>query len=151
MIDVFFFDQPGGSDRRPKFGAEFAVLVAVGAAEVVKFDVEPSKVGLMRLAHLGDDFRFGSAFLLASNHDGRAVRVVGADVDAPVASQLLKAHPDVGLDVLDQVADVDMSIRVGQRGCDEDLPLCHLSGPFVCRTGSVSDLGTLGNVWLQGD
>jgi hypothetical protein len=34
---------------------------------------------------------------------------------------LLEAHPDVGLDVLDEVAEVDGAIGVGQGGSDEDL------------------------------
>jgi hypothetical protein len=38
---------------------------------------------------------------------GGAVGVVGAHVAAVVAAHLLEAHPDVGLDVLDQVAEVD--------------------------------------------
>jgi hypothetical protein len=60
------------------------------------------------------------AFLLGAQHDRRAVRVVGADVPALVAAHLLEAHPDVGLDVFDQVAEVDGAVGVGQGGGDED-------------------------------
>ena len=45
--------------------------------------------------------------------------VVGAHVSAIVTSQLLKPHPNVGLQVLDQVADVDVPVGVGQGGGDE--------------------------------
>ena len=37
-----------------------------------------------------------------------------------IAAQLLKANPDVGLDVLDQVAQVDVAVGVGQGRGDED-------------------------------
>jgi len=60
------------------------------------------------------------AFLLGTQHDRRAVRVVGTDVPALVAGHLLEAHPDVGLDVFDQVAEVDGAVGVGQGGGDED-------------------------------
>ena len=63
---------------------------------------------------------FADAFLPGADHDRRAVRVVGADVDAAVADELLEAHPDIGLDVLDQMAHVDVAIGVGQGGGDED-------------------------------
>ena len=55
----------------------------------------------------GDERLFAHAGLPGANHDRRAVRVVGTDVDAAVADELLESHPDIGLDVLDQVADVD--------------------------------------------
>ncbi|QOH32196.1 hypothetical protein C7S14_5785 [Burkholderia cepacia] len=32
-----------------------------------------------------------------------------------------RPHPDVGLDVLDQVADVDLPVGIGQCGRNEDL------------------------------
>ena len=54
-----------------------------------------------------------------ADHDRRAVGVVGADVDAAVPLQLLEADPDVGLQVLDQVADVDRAIGIGQGAGDE--------------------------------
>jgi hypothetical protein len=48
------------------------------------------------------------------------VRVVCADVGALVAAELLEPHEDVGLDVLDEVPEVDVPIGVGQRRGDED-------------------------------
>ncbi|ASV72940.1 hypothetical protein THTE_0338 [Thermogutta terrifontis] len=38
--------------------------------------------------------------------------VISADVNASMTAQLLKTHPDVRLDVLHQMADVDGPIRV---------------------------------------
>jgi hypothetical protein len=43
-----------------------------------------------------------------------------------VALHLLKAHPDVGLYVLDQVAQVDGTVGIGQGGSDEDA--AHFGG-----------------------
>ncbi len=74
----------------------------------------------MGLLHLGDQLLLADALLPGADHDRRAVRVVGADVDAPLPAELLEADPDVGLEVLDQVADVDVAVGVGQGGGDED-------------------------------
>jgi hypothetical protein len=67
--------------------------------------------------------------LLGAQHDRRAVGVVGADVMAFVAAQLLEAHPDVGLDVFDQMPEVDRAVGVGQGAGDQDLPaICAAVG-----------------------
>ena len=50
------------------------------------------------------------------------MRVVGADIDAPPPAEFLEPHPDVGLQILDQVSDVDMAVGVGQGAGNEDLP-----------------------------
>ena len=47
--------------------------------------------------------------------------IVGAEIAAVVAEEALEADPDVGLDVLDQVPDVDRAVGVGEGGGDEDL------------------------------
>ena len=49
------------------------------------------------------------------------MRIVRTDEDAAVPTQFLKADPDVRLRVLDQVAEVNVPVGVGQRGGDENL------------------------------
>ena len=52
-------------------------------------------------------------------------------IDAAVAAQLLKPDPNVGLDVLDQMAEMDMAVGVRQGGGDEDAACGHAySGRF---------------------
>ena len=60
------------------------------------------------------------AGLLGGDHDRRAVRVVGADEVHLVPLHALEAHPDVGLDVLHDVADVERAVGVRQGGGDEE-------------------------------
>ena len=74
----------------------------------------------------GDQLLGRDAFALGAQHDGRAVGVVGADVMHFVALHALEAHPDVGLDVLDQMAEVDRAVGVGQGGRDENAAFFHL-------------------------
>ena len=47
------------------------------------------------------------------------MRIVGADEMHLMADEPLEADPDVGLDVLHDVADVEGPVGVGQRGGDE--------------------------------
>lgn len=48
-----------------------------------------------------------------------------------MASELLKAHPDVGLDILDEVTEVDGPICIRQGRRDENLSLVHNRVPEV--------------------
>ena len=79
------------------------------------------KVSLVFVPYAGDQLLRGDALLLGAQHDGRAVGVVGADIVASVSLHFLEAHPDVGLDVFDQMAEVDAAVGIRQRGGDEDL------------------------------
>ncbi len=85
--------------------------------------MKPLEVAQVGLLHVGDQGFFVAPFLPGANHDGRAVRVVGAEVKAAMPTQFLEAHPDVGLDVFDQVAEMDVAIGIGERGGDQDLAM----------------------------
>src|SRR5450759_3808394 len=73
------------------------------------------------------------AFAFRFEHDRRAVRVVSADKMDFVALHALEAHPDIGLDVLHDVADVERAVRVRQGGSDEDSAF-HRLGWLVKRS-----------------
>jgi hypothetical protein len=47
------------------------------------------------------------------------MRIIGAAIDAIIPALLLKAHPDVGLHGLDDVAEVQGAVGVGQGAGDE--------------------------------
>ena len=79
------------------------------------------QVALVALGHLGDQLLGRRALGLGLEHDRRAVRVVGADEVDLVPLQPLEAHPDVGLHVLHDVADVERAVGVRKRGGDEEL------------------------------
>jgi hypothetical protein len=48
------------------------------------------------------------------------VRVVRANIDAAMTAELLKSDPNVGLQVLYQMPDVDMAVGIGQSACDQN-------------------------------
>ena len=61
------------------------------------------------------------ARLFSGNHDGRAVGVVRTHKIDRVALHALEPHPDVGLDVFHDVADVEVAVGVGEGGRNEEL------------------------------
>lgn len=72
----------------------------------------------MVLVDFGDEFFGGDVSLLGAEHDRGPVGIIAADIEARMALKLLKAHPDVGLDMFHQVAEMNRAIGVGQgAGC----------------------------------
>ena len=74
---------------------------------VVIADVKASKIGLMLLTHFGDHLFRGNAQLLRFQHDRRAVGIVRTDKVHLVAAHSLVTDPDISLDMLQHVAEVD--------------------------------------------
>ncbi len=109
------------------------VLRAVGAVVIVEADLESGEVALVLGLHLLDLLLRRDAFLFRLEHDGGAVGVIGANVQALLAAQLLKAHPDVGLDVFQKVAQMDRAVGVGQGAGDQYLAGCFAHGELQRR------------------
>lgn len=121
LFDVSLHDEVGLTQRPPDLVAILSALLAVGAAIVVEFDAEATEVGEVFLLDLGDEVFFGPILVLSAQGDRRAVGVVSTDIDAAVASEFLVADPDVGLEVFDQVTEVNGPIGIGKGGGDEEL------------------------------
>src|SRR5690554_2939572 len=101
--------------------AELAVLFGVRRVVVVEGDPEGGEVILMFPGDSLDQGFGGNALLLGAQHDRGAVGIVGAYIVALVANALLEAHPDIGLDVFQQVAKVDRAVGVGQGTGNQNL------------------------------
>ena len=74
---------------------------------VVIADVKASKIGLMLLTHFGNHLLWGDPQLLRFQHDRRAVGIVRTDEVNLVAAHSLVTDPDISLDMLQHVAEVD--------------------------------------------
>jgi hypothetical protein len=61
------------------------------------------------------------ALCLRLEHDRRPVSVVGTHEMHLMPAHPLKSRPDIDLDVLHDVADMERPVSVGQRGSDEEL------------------------------
>ena len=114
---------------------EDAVLLAVGGAVAVEAHLEGAELLHPGLVGTGDDGLGRGALLAGADHDGRAVGVVGADVDHVVPHHALVARPEVGLQVFHQVAQVERAVRVRQRTRHDDFPLVHGRSSLSLRAG----------------
>jgi hypothetical protein len=66
------------------------------------------------------------------------VRVIGADEDASPPSQFLEPNKDVGLDILHQMAQVNMAIGVRQsRGDEHAIGRHEAPGRFVFQRANI--------------
>ena len=90
-----------------------------GVEDVVR-DVEVGEVACMRCAVLLHEFLRVAIEALSEQHHRGAMAVVCAAVDALVAAHALEPHPDIGLDVFEQVSDVNLATCIGQGTGDED-------------------------------
>ena len=98
----------------------------------IKGDVEAREIAQVLLVHAGNQCFRGNAFLFGTQHDRRAVGIIGTDIGGVIADQVLEAHPHIGLDVFDQVTQVDGAVGVGQCRGNEQLT-CH--GRNFSRSG----------------
>ena len=121
LLDGARLDQPGRAQLVVDVVGAGAGFGGMGRVVVVEADQEGGKVAGVLAMDAGDQGFRRDALLLGAQHDRRAVGVVGADVPALVATHLLEAHPDVGLDVFDQMAEVDGAVGVRKCGGDENL------------------------------
>ena len=86
---------------------------------VVEADMKVCEIAAVLLLDSLDQLFRADAFLCGAQHDRGAVGIIGTDINAVVAAQFLETYPDVGLDVFDQMTDVDGAIRVGQGAGDQ--------------------------------
>ena len=125
LLDVFLFNEPRLANRLPDLVAMRLRFGTVCAAVMVELDAEPGEISLVSRLGFRDDLFFATTFSTSPNHDRRAMRVVSTNVQTAVASQLLKAHPNIGLQIFNQMPQVNRSIRVGQCGRGQDSSFAH--------------------------
>ena len=105
--------------------SQLMVFRPIGGMPVVKRDVKAIEVGFAARRNVGHKLLRRLAGLLRRNHDGRAMGIVGTHKMHLMPLHALVPHPNVGLDVLHDVTDVEIAIGVGQGGGDEQLALRH--------------------------
>jgi hypothetical protein len=109
----------------------------------------------MFFMHACDQGFRSDAFTLGAQHDGRAMGIIGADVNAIMTPQPLIAGPDVGLGVFNQVAKVNRTIGVGQGAGNQDA-FSHSSHKLQgkCLSGNAVErflmLAVTADPWYKG-
>ena len=120
LLDAARFNQP----RRPQLAIDVLgkldVLWRIGRMPVVERNAKAPEVLGALGGDPGDELLWRDSFGLSLEHDGRAVRVVGAHEMDRMPRHAQGPHPDVGLDVLHDVADMEGAVCVGKRSGDEN-------------------------------
>lgn len=112
-------DMAGGLELGVEGFGEFAIDRRIGRIVVIEGHPERGEIALMAGLDVGDEGLWRDARLFGRKHDRRAMGVIGADEPGLVAAQPARAHPDVGLDITDQMAKMQRPIGIGQGGSDE--------------------------------
>ena len=112
LADAAPVDVAGLPLRQIHAVAQRLVLRRVRRTEVIHADQHVGQVALMFDFDPLDQLLRGYSLGLRLEHDGRAVRVVGADVVALMAAKFLKPHPDVGLYGFENVAQMQWAIGI---------------------------------------
>ena len=69
------------------------------SVKIVKGNVEVGEIFFVFHFHPVDELFGCNALLLGAKHDGRAMGVIGTDIDAVVTEHALVADPDIGLNI----------------------------------------------------
>ncbi len=114
-VHIAVFDQPLVDEP-----CQLLVFGRMRCQIVVHADAKRLEVAFMLFRDSRDQGFGANAFLLRAEHRGRAMCVAGTDIYAIVAAESLEPDPDVGLNVLDEMAEVQRIVRVRQCARYED-------------------------------
>ena len=124
------------------------VLRAVGGMVVVETDQKTGEVPLMLGLHLVDKRLGRDSLLRRAEHDGRAVGVIRAHISALMPPQPLQPHPDVGLNHLHQMPEMNRPVGVRQRPGNQNPALLHSTSTIsksslrAPQSGHIQSSGT---------
>src|SRR5262245_24796836 len=110
------------------------IFRTVGRIITVKGNVEIGKVTLMLNVILGNKFLGCYPGTLSIDFDGRAMRIISAHIHRVLSRHFEKAHEDIGLDIFDEMAQVNTAVGIGQSAGDENWVSHGL--PYICLSVS---------------
>jgi hypothetical protein len=70
------------------------------------------KIGTVLGFYIGNQLFRGNTFPISSEHDRGAVGVVSANIVALMATHLLEAYPDIGLNIFDKMTQMDRAVGI---------------------------------------
>ena len=126
LLDRFRIGQAGALELQVDVLRQLDVFRRMRGVPVVERDVKALQVARALARDFLDECFRCLAGAFRSEHDRRAVRVVGSHEMDFVSLHALESHPDVGLDVFHDVADVERPVGIGQGGGDEEPAAGHL-------------------------
>jgi len=89
----------------------------------IEADVEAAEILLVLVPDTVDQALGGDAFPLGTEHNSSTMSIVRTNVVAVLATHFLIAHPDIRLNVFQQMAQVDGAIGVRQGAGNQNIAL----------------------------
>ncbi len=125
LLDGMAFDMTLGLQTGPDVVDDGFIAVAVGGTEMIIGQAEIAEIALMFCGHFGDQLMRRDATFLRVQHDRRAVGIIGPYEIGFMAARTLVSGPDVGLDVLHHVTQMNRAIGIGQGSGNKNTALFH--------------------------
>ena len=101
-------------DRMVNRFRQDAIFFGMGRIIIIETDQEISEVSLVLLIYPIDELLRSNAFLFSAEHDSRTMSVISTNIDTVMPLQFLQAHPDISLNYLHEVTQVNIAICVWQ-------------------------------------
>ena len=114
LLDFFSKNQPSLLQAIVNQLGVMLIFRRVGGVIVVVSNQKPLRVRHMQLAHVFHQGLRWHTFLLRFNHGRGTVGVVGTHINGLIAAHALEPHPNIGLDLLQHVAQVNGAVSVRQ-------------------------------------
>ena len=99
---------------------QLAVFRGIGRVVVIKLHQKSGKIHIVFGMYLGNQLFRRNALFFSAQHDGGAMRVIGTDIMHGMALHFLETHPDIGLDILHQMPEVNAAVGIRQGGSNQD-------------------------------
>ena len=125
LLDAARLDQTPGFQPLIDDAGKLSGFFRMSRIILVELNMKASEIPLMFLLHPGDQGFRRDPFLLSPQHDGCAVGIIGADIMAFMPAHLLEPHPDVGLNIFDEMAEVNGTVGVGEGAGNENFAWGH--------------------------
>ena len=113
MLYAARFDESGSFQLVVNVFRIFACFLRMRAVIIIKVKMKTAEGPVMFVMHAGNQSVRRDAFFFGAQHDRGAMGIVGANIIGFVSAHFLEAHPNVGLDIFNQMAQVDVAVRIG--------------------------------------
>lgn len=88
---------------------------------IVEANQEVSEVALMFFIDPIDELLRRNTLSLSAEHNGGAMSIIRTHIHTVMPSELLQAHPDIGLDSFHHMAEMNGAIGIGESAGYQDL------------------------------
>ncbi len=100
-------------------------LVGVRTVVLIESNMKTGKIAQMFRVNTGNQRFRRNPFLFRTQHDGCAMGIIRTNIMDGMPLHFLETHPDIGLDILDQMSEMDAAIGIRQCGSYQDIACSH--------------------------